>query len=179
MQIEFKSTIKRFNSQGEKTGWTYIEIPATLAQKMKPGNKKTFRVKGKLDGISVEAIALLPMGDGNFIMALNATIRKKLKKQKGAVVTVQLAEDESPVRINTELIQCLEDDPDAKTWFNSLTKGHQKYFSNWINAAKTETTRSVRIAASVNALSRKQNFGEMLRALTLQNKKVKGVSMLN
>ena len=177
--VKFTVTLKKFDRQGEKTGWTYIEIPATLAQKMKPGNKKTFRVKGKLDGISVEAIALLPMGDGNFIMALNATIRKKLKKQKGAVVTVQLTEDESPVRINTELIQCLEDDPDAKTWFNSLTKGHQKYFSNWINAAKTETTRSVRIAASVNALSRKQNFGEMLRALTLQNKKVKGVGMLN
>jgi uncharacterized protein YdeI (YjbR/CyaY-like superfamily) len=105
------------------------------------------------------------MGDGNFIMALNADMRKSLRKQTGATVEVQMIADESPVIISPELVACLEDDPDAKAWFNSLTKGHQKYFSNWINTAKTIPTKSIRIAACVNALSRKQNFGEMLRAL--------------
>lgn len=171
MQLQFSCTIKKFGKQGEKTGWTYIEIPAAIAQKLKPGNKKTFRVKGMLDHVVFESVALLPMGDGNFIMALNAATRKKLGKRKGAIVTVKMSIDESPLLINPELLVCLDDEPEAKRFFYSLTKGHQKYFSNWINEAKTTTTRSKRIAATVNALFNKQNFGQMLRALAVERKK--------
>lgn len=74
--IEFKVVIEKFSKQGEKTGWTYIEISSEIAQKLKPGNKKTFRVKGFLDNFYFEGIALLPMGGGNFIMPLNASHRK-------------------------------------------------------------------------------------------------------
>ena len=77
--ITFNTIILQFNEQGEKTGWTYIEIPADLAQQLKPGYKKSFRVKGMLDGLAVSGMALMPMGDGNFIMALKADIRRPLK----------------------------------------------------------------------------------------------------
>ena len=107
------------------------------------------------------------MGDGNFIMALNAEMRKQLKKRKGATLKVEIAADDSPVLINNELLECLSDDPEANAFFKTLTKGHQKYFSNWINTAKTTTTKAKRIAESVNALSRKQNFGQMLRNLKI------------
>lgn len=43
--VQFIATIHRFESKGEKTGWTYIEIPVDIAQQLKPGNKKSFRVK--------------------------------------------------------------------------------------------------------------------------------------
>jgi hypothetical protein len=29
--VQFTTTIHRFEKQGEKTGWTYVEIPADLA----------------------------------------------------------------------------------------------------------------------------------------------------
>ena len=83
--VQFTTTIHKFDKQGEKTGWTYIEIPADVAQKMKPGNKKSFRVKGKLDSFNISGIALLPMGGGVFIMALNATMRKGIGKRHGAI----------------------------------------------------------------------------------------------
>jgi len=44
--IQFIVTIHRFEKQGEKTGWTYIEIPVDIAEKLKPGSKKSFRVLG-------------------------------------------------------------------------------------------------------------------------------------
>ena len=47
--VSYSTTILKFDEQGEKTGWTYIVIPSAIAQKLKPGNKKSFRVKGKLD----------------------------------------------------------------------------------------------------------------------------------
>jgi len=165
VELQIKCVIKKFKRQGEKTGWTYIEIPATVAQKLKPGNKKTFRTKGKIDDTPFNSIAILPMGEGNFIMALNAEIRKKIRKTIGAIVKLSIAVDESPIVINEELIQCLADEPDAQSFFNSLTPGHKKYFSNWINTAKTAETKTQRIAHCVNALSLKLNYAQMLRRL--------------
>src|ERR1700712_5203696 len=88
--IEFNTIILQFAAQGEKTGWSYIEVPADLAQQMKPGNKKSFRVKGMLDGLPVGGLALMPMGDGNFIMALKAEIRRGIHKNAGAMVRAKL-----------------------------------------------------------------------------------------
>lgn len=163
--VEFTATIKKFKDQGEKTGWTYIDIPAAIAQKLNPNNKKGFRVKGKLDNYQFSMIALLPMGGGNFIMALNASMRKGMKKQKGATVNVKMEVDSNEIRPPEELIECLQDEPDALKYFYSLTKGHQNYFTNWINSAKTDPTKAKRIAATLNALNKQWDFGQMLRAM--------------
>src|SRR6185369_14642663 len=98
--INFTATLLQFAEQGEKTGWTYIQIPAKLAQQLKPGNKKSFRVKGKLDDYAIKTVALIPMGGGEFIMAVNATMRKGIGKRKGAKVKVQLQVDSKPIQIN-------------------------------------------------------------------------------
>jgi uncharacterized protein DUF1905/bacteriocin resistance YdeI/OmpD-like protein len=162
--VEFKATLKQFGEQGEKTGWTYIEIPADLAQELKPGNKKSFRVKGRLDQYKIAGIALLPMGSGAFIMAVNATMRKGIGKKKGAMVKVQLIEDKKEFQFNADFIECMADEPVAREFFNSLPGSHQRYFSKWIDSAKTEETKTKRIAWAVTALSNKQKYNEMLRS---------------
>ena len=86
--IKFSATLLKFAEQGEKTGWTYIEVPAEIAQKLKSNNKKSFRVKGYLDDYYFEGKALLPMGEGIFIMALKTEITKAIGKRKGATVSV-------------------------------------------------------------------------------------------
>lgn len=161
--LQFTATILRFGQQGEKTDWTYIEVPADIAQQLRPGNKKSFRVKGKLDHYTFNAIALLPMGGGNFIMPLNATIRKGIKKRNGAMLVVKMAVDDKPLPLSADLMQCLADEPKAKAFFEKLPKSHQNYFSNWIESAKTETTKSKRIAGAITAFIKQQGFGEMLR----------------
>lgn len=162
--IGFTTKIKKFDKQGEKTGWTYIEIPQAVVQKLKPGHKTSFRVKGKLDYYSIEKMALLPMGDGNFILPLNATIRKGIKKQKGATLEVQLQVDDAPLLINADFIECLNEEPAALKTFKSLAKGHQNYFSKWIESAKTEATKAKRIAMALQALEKGWGYPEMIRA---------------
>ena len=162
--VQFTATIKQFAAQGEKTGWTYIEIPTGIAQDLKPGNKKSFRVKGKLDSCVIKGIALLPMGGGAFIMALNSSMRKCIGKRKGAMLKVQLLVDPEVYKLNPDFVACLADDPPARIFFSNLPKSHQNYFSKWIESAKTEQTKTKRIALAVNALSRKLGFGEMLRS---------------
>lgn len=163
--VQFNATIKKFDSQGEKTGWTYIEIPAAIAKKLNSNNKKGFRVKGKLDDYEFSMIALLPMGGGDFIMALNAAMRKGIRKQKGAIIKVKMEVDTNEIKPPEELIECLQDEPEAFEYFKGLPKGHQNYFTNWINSAKTDPTKTKRIAATLNALNKKWDFGQMMRAM--------------
>ena len=160
----FTTTILRFGQQGEKSGWSYVVVTQEQANSLKPGNRQSFRVTGKIDQYPVEKIALIPMGDGSFIIPLNAVIRKAIKKQAGAEVEIKVAVDNEPVKINIDFMDCLEDEPAALTYFKTLTKGHQQYFSKWIESAKTIPTRAKRIAMAVNALSKNRGFPEMLRA---------------
>lgn len=163
--ISYTTTILKFGKKGEKTGWTYIEVPVDVAQELLPGNKKTFRVKGKLDNHSIKAVALLPMGEGTFIMPLNAKMRKGFGKREGAMLKVQLEVDKSEYQLNSDFMDCLRDEPTALNFFKSLTKSHQNYFSKWIDTAKTIETKSNRIAQAVMALSKKQGYPEMIRSL--------------
>jgi hypothetical protein len=162
--IRFTTKIQQFQEMGEKTGWSYIRIPAALAQQLLPGNKKSFRVKGRLDDHPINGVALLPMGEGDFIMALKADIRKVIRKQKGDSLTVQLEVDTKKIEPPKDLLDCLADEPKAIEYFKGLPKSHQNYFGNWIKSAKTDTTRANRIARVVNAMLKKQDYGAMLRS---------------
>jgi hypothetical protein len=163
--VEFSATILKFDKQGEKTGWTYIQIPAEIALQLNPENKKAFRVKGSLDNYSFSGVSLLPFGNGDFLLALNATIRKGIGKGKGAVLKVKMEPDRSPVLLSAEMMQCLADEPVALAYFNKLPPSHQLYYSKWIESAKTEVTKAKRIAQTVTACLRSQHYGEMMRSL--------------
>ena len=163
--IHLTATIHKFEKQGEKTGWSYIEIPADLAQKLSPGNKKSFRVKGQLDQFRISGVSLIPMGDGNFIMPINASMRKGTGKKGGAMLKVQLEVDKKAYQLNKDFLACLADEPKALNAFNEMPKSFQNYYSKWIDAAKTEPTKTKRIAAAVSSLAAGLNFSEMMRSL--------------
>lgn len=164
--IEFATIILQFAEQGEKTGWSYIEIPAGLAQQMKPGNKKSFRVRGMLDALPVRGMALMPMGEGNFIMALKAEVRKGIHKNAGAMLHVKLEEDiDYKIETPDDLQECFDFEPEAFEFFNSLAKSHREYFIKWIDGAKTNETRAKRIVNTVNAMLRKWPYNVMIREM--------------
>jgi hypothetical protein len=165
--VQFTAEIRKYGSMGEKTGWTYVDIPAELAEQLYPGNRKSFRVKGKLDNMPVAALALIPVGEGNFVLPLNAEMRKTLKKSQGYSLLLRLERDKNPdpFPMPEDFAACLQDEPAAKKQFEALPGSHQKYYIKWINSAKTEPTRVKRIAHAVTALAKKLNYGEMIRAM--------------
>lgn len=163
-EISYTIRILKFAKKGEKTGWTYIEVPADLAEKLFPGNKKSFRVKGSLDDYKIQSVALLPMGGGDFIMPLNAAFRKGIGKPHGAMLRVTLQRDTAELVIDPDLMECLKEEPEAFNYFSSIPKSHQNYFSKWIEAAKTTETKAKRITRTIYALSNKMSYAEMIRA---------------
>jgi hypothetical protein len=162
--ISFRAIIKRFAKQGEKTGWTYVEIPAALAEQLNGQDKTSFRVKGKADAMVLKAVSLLPMGNGDYILPLNADMRKVIRKPVGETIMLVLSKDEAGYQLAEDFVACLDDDPEAKTFFETLTGSHQRYFSKWIESAKTTPTREKRIAQAINALARGWGYPEMIRA---------------
>ena len=172
--VKFSTTILKFDSQGEKTGWTHIIIPAKIAKQLNPGNKKSFRVKGKLDDFKIEKVALMPMGEGDFIMAINAAMRKGIRKQKGATLKVELEVDKAPILPPSELLECMADEPEAVKHYNSLPQGHRNYYTKWIDSAKTDTTKAKRIALVIRTMLNKMDFGAMLRLEREERKKLMG-----
>ena len=163
--VVFKAEIERFEKMGEKTGWTFVFIPFDVANQIKPDCKKSYRVKGKLDNVPIRGVALTPMGEGNFIIPLKASLRKELKKAKGALLHLELEEDtEFKIEMPHDLELCLLEDKQCMENFMKLPKSHQNYYINWLNTAKTDQTRIKRLTQIVIAMDKQMDFGEMIRA---------------
>lgn len=169
--VKFTTAIQQFAQQGEKTGWTYIEIPVDIAQELKPGNKKSFRVKGKLDKYAIAGVALIPMGGGRFILAVNAAMRKGIHKKKGSLLEVQLSVDNNPIAIPPEFLECLADEPKAKAFFDQMKLSHRNYFIKWLGGVKSEAAVAKRIAQVITALSRGQDYVGMIHSQKAEREK--------
>ena len=172
--VQFSAIIQKFDKQGDKTGWTYLVVPVAIAQQLQPNNKKAFRVKGGLDNHKIAGVSLLPMGEGDFILPLNAAMRKRIKKPQGATLKASLSVDTNEPQPPAELMECLADEPAALQQFQSLTKSHRNYFINYISGAKTDETKARRIAQTINALEQKMDYGQMVRAAKAGRKELYG-----
>jgi len=161
--IRFTATIEIDSRDPDKLGWSFIIINKTLSDKLNPGVRKGFRVKGKLDKYAITQTSLLPVNGGKFMLPFNATMRKATGKKAGDKIFVEMEVDKKALKLSDDLIVCLKDEPAAFAFFKTLAPSHQRYFSKWVQDAKTEETRAKRIANSLKALNRKMDFGQMLR----------------
>ena len=162
--IVFSTRILKFNRKGEKTGWSYIEVTRKRAEQLSHKSRVSFRVRGRLDNYPIEKRALIPMGEGNFILPINSMMRKATGKVAGDTIRVEFELDPRPLTPSSDFIKCLKDDPRAFEHFKTLPKSHQNYFSKWIDEAKTIHTKTRRITMAVIALGQSQGFLETVRA---------------
>jgi hypothetical protein len=161
--VTFTALIRRDDRSKEKTGWSYIIIPAAHANKLTPGSRLGFRIKGLIDSHPLNKTSVLPMGNGTFMLPVNGTMRKAIGKQHGDKVKLSIEVDKRKLELSKDLMMSLADEPAALDFFNSLTMSHRQYFSKWIEGAKTVSTKTRRIVAAVIALSQKKGYGEMMR----------------
>jgi hypothetical protein len=135
-----------------------------LAKKLNPGVKVGYRVMGKLDDFKFEKIALLPMGEGSFILPLNGKVRKAIGKKMGDKLSVEMELDKRQIQPSADFMACLKAEPESMKFFKTLSGSHQRYFSKWIDDAKTAPTKTKRIVMVLTAFSKKQGFPQMMRA---------------
>ena len=168
--VKFKAILQKFGEKGEKTGWTYFSIPVEIAQELNPGIRISYRVKGSIDNFPIKQVAFVPMGNGDYIIPFNQIFKKNIHKNIGDFIDVSLEIDTDIFEISPDLLDCLADDPTAKKYFEAMSKSHQRYFSNWIESAKTIETKSKRIAQSIFGLGNGMDYGMMIRHFSAKSK---------
>lgn len=148
--INKKYTLERFEGKG---GWTFARIP-----EIPPDKKAHFgwvKVRGTIDGYEIRKYHLMPMGNGNLFLPVKAEIRKKIKKDAGDKVHIILYPDNEPLEMPEEMLLCLQDEPSALEFFNSLSESDRKFYIDYIYSAKKDETKVDRMAKSINRLQRK------------------------
>jgi hypothetical protein len=156
-----RCSAKIIKAPKDKSSWSYIILGKRQVAKLNPSSGKSFRVKGRLDDFPIKFKSLLPLGDGRFLLPINAEMRKGTGKQAGDTLRVSFTLDKSTKRLSHELLECLRDEPTALAFFNTLNRSGQHYFSDWIASARTQDTKAERITLAVTALANRQTFTQM------------------
>lgn len=115
----------------------------------------------------------MPMGNGSFIMALNASMRKGTHKKKGAMLEAQLIVDKDSLTAPPEFLECLEDEPKAKAFFEQLKPSHRNYYIKWLGGVKGEMAVAKRMAQAVDALAKGYDFVGLHQSLKAEREKRK------
>lgn len=145
--VNKKYLLEKYTGKG---GWTYAQIP-----EIKKDKKNSFgwkKVKGTIDGYEIRKYHLMPMGNGNLFLPVKAEIRKKIGKKEGDMIHVILYPDNEPLETPEEMLLCLQDEPQALIFFNSLSESERKFYIQWVYSAKKEETKINRLATTVNRL---------------------------
>lgn len=147
--INKKCLLEKFHGKG---GWTYARIPEI------PQDKKAHfgwvKVRGTIDGYEIRKYHLMPMGNGKLFLPVKAEIRKKIKKEEGDKVHVILYPDNEPLEVPDEMLICLQDEPAALKFFNSLSESEKKFYIQWVYSGKKEETKVDRLAKTIDRLLR-------------------------
>lgn len=154
--------LERYERNGEKTGWTFILLTSDIVEQLSD-DKRSFRLKGKMDNYAFKQVAAVPIGHGEFIIPVNAVMRKATGKKDGDRLMLEMTLDASEIPLSEDLLNALATDIDANGQFESLTPSHQQYFSKWVESAKTMSTKSDRIAKCLFAMQYKMDYGQMIR----------------
>ncbi len=147
--VNKKYLLEKFHGKG---GWTFAAIPEIVKDKKAPFG--WVKVKGSIDGVAFNKYHLMPMGNGKLFLPVKVEIRKKINKQEGDYVHIILYPDVDPLLVPEEIRQCIAEDPKALKFFNTLSESEQKYYIQWVNAAKREVTKTNRMAIVVERLAK-------------------------
>ncbi|MFY0624716.1 MAG: DUF1905 domain-containing protein [Reichenbachiella sp.] len=148
--VDKEYLLEKFPGKG---GWTYAKIPEVPLQKHSPFGWA--KVKGFIDSYELKSYKLMPMGDGSLFLPVKAQIRKKLKKEAGDKVHVILYEDELPTEVPQEILDCLENEPEANEQFWNLTDDQRRFRLNIIYSAKSDETKAKNIVRMIEELTSK------------------------
>ncbi len=87
--------------------------------------------------------AFMPAGNGQYFINLNKEIRTKLKLNEGDEVEAMVIKDETRygMPMAEEFEVAMEQDPEAKRWFEELTDGKKRTLLHLVNKVKSSEKR--------------------------------------
>ena len=116
------------------------------------GSKKP-KVKAMIEGIPYRG-TLVRMGTEHHLLLILKSIREKIGKTFGDEVKITIEADTEPrvIEIPDGLKKAFKTEKEANAIFEKLAYTHQREYVNWINEAKRDETRMVRILKTIEML---------------------------
>jgi hypothetical protein len=146
---------KKFVATIYRVGILYcVDVPPSLTQAL--GGGKYIPVAGTVNGAGMRGL-LVPRGDGQHRLFLDAKLRKAARAGQGGTVELVLGPDphSREVPIPDEVLEAFEDEPGALEVFEALTVNQRREMLLWTLKAKGDETRAKRIARLVEEMARR------------------------
>lgn len=147
---------KRFTSVLEashnKLWGCHFRVPPAITRSLIDGSSR--RVICTLNESATYQCALMPFGNGSFVISVNKKLRDTLGLAPGSTVSVQLRRDETKygLPMPPELEELLRQDSQARKLFHALTPGKQRTLLFIAGGVKNPEKRLHRALAIVRHL---------------------------
>ena len=143
MTIKFEAIIKKIPDKDA----TYIEIPFNVEEVF---GAKRVKVKAKFDNIGYRG-SIVKMGGPCHMIGITKDIRKKIGKDEGDIISVEVEKDEEErvVEVPDDFAKSMDENQEAKEFYEKLSYSSKRKYVNWINSAKKTETREKRITDAV------------------------------
>jgi hypothetical protein len=132
---------------------TGIEVPEDIVTGL--GTSKRPPVVVTIKGYSYRS-TIVKM-NGAYMLPLSAENRADTKVQAGEEIEIQVELDTAPreVELPQYFADILNQDPEMKQFFKTLSFTHKKEYVRWIEDAKQEETRKRRLEKAITMLREK------------------------
>jgi hypothetical protein len=134
---------------GGKTA-TGIEVPPEIVASL--GASKRPAVRVTINDYTYRS-TVAPLG-GTFMLPVSAEVRERASVAAGDEVDVDIEPDSEPreVTVPPDFTAALDDDADARRYFDGLSYSNKRRFVMGIEEAKSAETRQRRIAKAIGTL---------------------------
>lgn len=152
--LQFTSILEK---SGNKLWGAHVRVPTGVVKRLSDLNER--RVVCTLNGSKKYQTALLPFGNGVFIIRVNKKLRDALGLDFGSKVQVSLTKDSSEygLPLPEELQELLLQDSEGNKLFHALTRGKQRTLLYIVDSVKNPEKRIMRALVIVKHL--KSNKG--------------------
>jgi hypothetical protein len=144
----------------------YLEVPQKIVKQL--GGKFAIRLLCTINDSLTFQCGLVPLGNGDAYISINAKRMKQLSIKFGSKVTVALKKDGSKygMEVPEELAELLAQDKEGMKRFKLLTQGKQRYIIYYVAMVKSTQLRIDRSILLIENLKKlpvgKESFREML-----------------
>jgi hypothetical protein len=164
-KVRFSSTLERSTN---KLWGGHCQVPGSAARRLING--KSRRVVCSLNGSPYRQCALIPHGNGSFVLTVNKGTRDELGLEFGVKVNVRLKRDESRygLPMPEEFQEVLRQDREGNRLFHALTAGRLRTLLYIVGQAKSPDARISRALTILRHLKLNKgriNYKELNTAL--------------
>ncbi|MET0425238.1 MAG: YdeI/OmpD-associated family protein [Actinoplanes sp.] len=143
----------RFRAELQRTGGTTtgFEVPEQIVTGLGGGGRP--KVTATVNGYSFRS-SIAKMG-GRYRLGVSAERRGEAGVEGGQVYDVDVELDTAPreVEVPADLQAALDADPAVRDFWATVSPSHQRWHVDQLTSAKTEETRSRRLAKSIALLA--------------------------